>query len=414
MGSQRGDFLAVSNQVVIVGAGHGAGQVVASLRQKKYAGRIVLIGEEPWLPYQRPPLSKKFLAGELTVERLYVKPATFYDEADIEVHLDTRVGSIDLANGRVIEASGKSHEYSDLVLATGSRVRRLNVPGSDLEGIHYLRDIDDVEAIRTGLETTQRLVVVGAGYIGLEVAAVARQLGRAVTVVEMADRVMSRVVSEQVSEFYQSLHTTAGVVLKLGTGLKGFAGEGGKVTGVETVNGEILPADQVVVGVGILPNTELAAEAGLLVDNGIVVDERCRTASPGVYAIGDCTAHPNRIYERRLRLESVQNALEQAKVAAANICGEDMSYDQVPWFWSDQYDVKLQIVGLAQGYDRTVQRGDPADRSFSCIYLRDGRMLAIDAVNAPRDFMQAKKLIADRACPDPVRLADPAIPLRDA
>jgi 3-phenylpropionate/trans-cinnamate dioxygenase ferredoxin reductase subunit len=403
----------VSKQVVIVGAGHGAGQLVASLRQKHYAGRIVLIGEEPWLPYQRPPLSKKFLAGELAAERLYVKPASFYDEADIEVRLNTRVESIDLDNRRVVETSGETHEYSELVLATGSRVRRLQIPGSNLDGIHYLRDINDVEAIRSGLEATRRLVVVGAGYIGLEVAAVARQMGHSVTVIEMADRVMSRVVSEPVSEFYQSLHSAAGVDLKLGCGLKGFVGEDGKVTGVETAGGDTLPADQVVVGVGILPNTELAQDAGLAVDNGIVVDDRCRTAIPDVYAIGDCTAHPNKVYERRLRLESVQNALEQAKVAAANICGEDVRYDQVPWFWSDQYDVKLQIVGLAEGYDSTVERGDPAGRSFSCVYLRAGRMLALDAVNAPKDFMQAKKLIADRACPDPVRLANPAIALKD-
>ena len=403
----------MSKQVVIVGAGHGAGQLVASLRQKKYAGQIVLIGEEPWLPYQRPPLSKKFLAGELAAERLYVKPETFYSDPAITVRLNARVESFDPDNRRITLSDGESLAYSDLVLATGSRVRKLSIPGSDLNGIHYLRNIEDVNAIRRGLENTRRLVVVGAGYIGLEVAAVARQMGHAVTVLEMAGRVMSRVVSEPVSAFYEGLHAASGVNLRLGTGLAAFAGEAGAVTGVETADGDLLPADQVIVGVGILPNTELAAQAGLAIDDGIVVDEHCRTGNPHVYAIGDCTAHPSKVYGRRLRLESVQNALEQAKVTAANICGENAVYDQVPWFWSDQYDVKLQIVGLSQGFDSTVQRGDQANRSFSCVYLLDGRIIAIDAINAPKDFMQAKKLIASGARPDPGRLADPAIPLKD-
>ncbi len=402
----------VSKQVVIAGAGHAAGQLVATLRQKQYPGNIVLVGEEPWLPYQRPPLSKKYLAGELDAERLYVKPASFYDDPAIDARLNTRVESIDRDAGLVRTSDGDSIPYTDLVIATGSRVRRLTVPGSDLAGIHYLRDIEDVDAIRTGLATAKRLVIVGAGYIGLEVAAVAARLGHEVTVVEMADRVMSRVVSPDLSAFYEALHRNEGVVLKLNTGLDGFAGESGQLTGVTTTAGETIPADLVVVGVGILPNVELAADAGLPVDNGIVVDERCATEDPHVYAVGDCTAHPSRIYGGRLRLESVQNALEQAKVVATNLCGGELVYDQVPWFWSDQYDIKLQIVGLSQGYDQTVQRGDPADRSFSCVYLREGRMIAIDAVNAPKDFMQAKALIAAGARPDPERLADPDTPLK--
>ncbi len=400
-------------QVVIVGAGHGAGQVVATLKQKKYPGKIVLVGEESWLPYQRPPLSKKFLAGELPAERLYFKPPTFYDDPGIELRLNTRVESIDRDAQQVVTSDGDTIPYSDLVIATGSRVRTLDVEGASLDGVQYLRGIDDVDAIRNRLESAQNVVIIGAGYIGLEVAAVARQLGHDVTVVEMADRVMSRVVSPELSEFYQGVHTAEGVKLMLGTGLDGFVGEDGRLSGVRISDGSVLPADLAVVGVGILPNTELAAEAGLDVDNGIVVDDHCRTADPHVYAIGDCTSHPSAVYDCRVRLESVPNALEQAKTAATNICGGDVNYDQVPWFWSDQYDLKLQIVGLSTGFDTAVIRGNPDERSFSCIYLQDGRLIAVDAVNAPKDFMQAKALIAAGAHPDPGGLADPTVSLKE-
>ncbi len=403
----------MTEQTVIVGAGHGAGQIVTTLKQKRYAGRIVLIGEEAWLPYQRPPLSKKYLSGELPAERLYVKPAAFYEDPDIEVRLETRVERIDRGAGRVLLDSGAALDYSALVLATGSRVRTLDVEGAGLDGIHYLRSIDDVDRIRAGLESAQRVVIVGAGYIGLEVAAVVRTAGHDVAVVEMADRVMSRVVSPELSAFYEDVHRDAGVELLLGIGVDGFAARDGHVAGVRLSDGRTLPADLVVVGVGILPNVELAQAAGLAVDNGIVVDERCRTADSAIYAIGDCSAHPSRIYGQRLRLESVQNALEQAKTAAINIAGGDASYDQVPWFWSDQYDLKLQIVGLSEGFDRAIVRGDPRERSFSCAYLRDGRLIAIDAVNAPKDFMQAKALIARGASPDPAELANPATELKN-
>ena len=403
----------MTDQVVIVGAGHGAGQVVATLRQQQYAGRIVLIGEESWLPYQRPPLSKKFLAGDMPAERLFVKPPSFYEDPAIDLRLGTRVEAIDRKARSVRTADGETIRYTDLVLATGSRVRRLELPGSDLAGIHYLRGIDDVNAIRDDLEPAERIVIVGAGYIGLEVAAVAAELGKTVTVVEMADRVMSRVVSPGLSSFYADVHRAAGVELRLGTGVTGFAGAGGRVSGVIVPGGETLPADLVVVGVGIVPNVELAADAGLEIDDGIVVDEHCRTTDPHVFAIGDCTAHPSRVYGRRIRLESVPNALEQARVAVLNIQGGNDVYDQVPWFWSDQYDLKLQIVGLSTGYDRTVLRGDPATRSFSCAYLRGDRLIAVDAVNNPKDFMQAKALIAKGAMPDPDRLGDAAIPLKE-
>jgi len=402
----------VERQVVIVGAGHAAGQAVVSLRQHGFTGRIVLIGDEPYLPYQRPPLSKKFLAGEMPAERLYVKPATFYADHDVDVRRDTRVVSIDREQHTVTTQDGDAIDWDELVLATGSRVRRLpdheNAPG----GIHYLRTIGDVLALRGDLGAGRRVVIIGAGYIGLEVAAVARNMASEVTVVEMADRVMSRVVAPDVSVFYASEHRRHGVELRFGSGLAGFEGDE-RVRGVFTTAGDVLPADTVVVGVGIEPVTELAQEAGLAVDDGIVVDARCRTADTHIYAIGDCTAHPSALYGRRLRLESVHNALEQAKTAALAICGEPADYDQVPWFWSDQYDLKLQIAGLSQGHDRVVLRGDPDTRSFSCLYLAESRLLAIDCINAPRDFVQAKALIERRCAPDATRVMDTSVALKD-
>lgn len=399
-------------RVVIVGAGHGAGQVVATLKQKKFDGEISLLGDEPYLPYQRPPLSKKFLAGELPPERLYFKPASFYDDPRIDVHLDTRVAHIDRAASRVVAADGREFGYDRLVLATGSSVRTVPVPGSDLPGIHYLRSIADVERIRDEMADARRVVIVGAGYIGLEVAAVCRQQGLDVTVVEMADRVMSRVVSPNVSDYYQLVHAQHGVRLLLSTALAGFEGKR-RVRHVLAGDGQKLAADLVVVGVGIRPNVELAVDAGLDVDDGIVVDDRCRSSDDNVFAIGDCTNHPNDIYGRRLRLESVHNALEQAKTAAGNICGGDERYCQVPWFWSDQYDLKLQIAGLSAGYDDVVLRGDPASGSFACFYLRDGVLIAVDAINSPREFMQSKALIAARCKADRASLADADVLLKD-
>ncbi len=398
--------------IAIAGAGHAAGQAIATLKLNKFHGRIVLIGDEPYFPYQRPPLSKKFLAGEIDAERLHFKPASFYDDEQIEVKLETRITGIDRDSHRLSTSSGDEIDYDQLILALGSRERRIPVPGSDLAGVHYLRTITDVERIKARLPTSKRVVIVGAGYIGLEVAAVCRKAGLDVTVVEMADRVMSRVVSPHVSDFYQLEHTDQGVKLLLSTALTGFEGKK-RVKTVVTDKEQAIPADLVVIGAGIVPNIDLAEAAGLEVDDGIVVDDRCRTADPDIFAIGDCTSHPSSIYDRNLRLESVHNALEQAKTAAANLCGIDTRYSQVPWFWSDQYDLKLQIAGLSQGYDEVVLRGEPTDRSFSCAYLRDGVLIAVDAINAPRDFMQAKTLIADRVVCDPQRLADAETALKD-
>jgi 3-phenylpropionate/trans-cinnamate dioxygenase ferredoxin reductase subunit len=401
----------LADSIVIVGAGHAAGQVVATLKQRQFGGRIVLIGDEPFLPYQRPPLSKKYLAGAMPAERLYFKPPAFYEADNIDVRLGTRVDVLDRDGRCVRTADGETIHYDKLILALGSRVQTVPVAGAELAGIHYLRSIADVDGIRADLAPGRSIVIVGAGYIGLEVAAVCRQIGLDVTVIELADRVLSRVVSPQVSAYFEGLHRRHGVELRLGTGLASFAGDN-RVTGVTTSAGHTIGADLVVVGVGIVPNIEIAAAAGLAVDNGIVVDERCRTGDPDIYAVGDCTSHPNGIYGRRLRLESVHNALEQAKTAASNACGGDATYEQVPWFWSDQYEIKLQIAGLSEGYDDVVLRGDPAADAFACFYLRERRLIAVDAVNSPREFMQAKDLIANHTEPDPGKLADPGIQVK--
>ena len=402
----------MSRQVVIVGAGHASGQVIATLQQKKFDGQIVLVGDEAYLPYQRPPLSKKYLDGKLPPERLLVKPPGFYDAPGIEVRLNTRVRSIDRDKRTVATDHGDDLPYDTLVLATGSDAIRLPVDGNSLDGVHYLRTIRDVDAIRAQLATAKRAAIIGAGYIGLEVAAVLRTRGLDVTVVEMADRVMSRVVSADVSDFYQQVHASHGVDLRLSTACRRFIGDE-RVTAVETADGQTIDVDFVVVGAGITPATSLAVAAGLDVDNGIVVDEFCLTSDPHIYAVGDCSSHPNDIYRRHVRLESVHNALEQAKTAALAICGERAAYQQVPWFWSDQYDLKLQIAGLSAGFDDVVIRGDRDAHAFSCAYLKDDRLIAVDAINSPRDFMQSKPLIAAQKRVDRSRLADASEMLKD-
>jgi 3-phenylpropionate/trans-cinnamate dioxygenase ferredoxin reductase subunit len=400
----------VSKKVVIVGAGHAAGQCVATLRQNKFDGQIVLLGEESWYPYQRPPLSKKYLAGELAAERLYFKPESFY--TNVDVRLETRASRIDRSERLVHTASGDAVAYDQLVIATGSRPRPLPVDGVDLPGVHYLRGIDDVQRIRDDMQDNARLVIVGAGYIGLEVAAVAAKLGLDVTVVEMEERVMRRVVSPELSSFYQGVHESHGVRFRMSTVTCGFVGEK-TLEGVTIDSDEVIAADIVIIGIGVIPNIELAAKCGLETENGIVVDDHCRTSDENIFAVGDCTKHPNEILGCALRLESVHNALEQAKTAAANICGADLRYAQVPWFWSDQYDLKLQIAGISQGYDQVVMRGEPAEHSFACLYLRDGQLIAVDAVNRPKDFVQSKPMIARHARVSPELLADGTLPLKD-
>jgi len=402
----------MSKRVVIVGAGHAAGQLVATLKQLKFTGDITLVGEEPWFPYQRPPLSKKFLAGTLPAERLYVKPESFYSDPSISVLRNTRVESIDRAKKTVATSDGKSLHYDALVLALGARPRQIELPGANLDGIHYLRTISDVQDIRGSLIENCKLTIVGAGYIGLEVAAVASQLGARVTVVEQLERVMSRVVCPEVSSFYDAEHRRHGVNLLLGTAISAFSGDG-HIESVDLQSGEKLESDLVLVGIGVLPSTEVASQAGLSVDDGIVVDDRCQTEDPSIFAVGDCTNHPNALVGKRLRLESVHNALEQAKTAASNICGVDKQYAQIPWFWSDQYDLKLQIAGLSSGYDKVIVRGDMSARSFACLYLRDGQLIAVDAINKPRDFVQGKVLIVNKAVIDTRMLANPELALNE-
>ena len=394
----------MSDHLVIVGGGQAAAQAVQSLRQQNFPGAITLLGDEPYPPYQRPPLSKKYFAGELPRERLLLRPAAFYAEKGVALELGARVEEIELAARRVRLRDGRTIAYDRLLLATGSRARACPVPGADLPGVHYLRTIADVDAIIAALAPGARVLLVGAGYIGLEVAASARQRGFDVTVLEAADRVMSRTVSTEVSAFYEASHRAAGVAIHCGAGVKAFRGPS-RVTAVETTDGRSFACDIAIVGIGIEPNIELAANAGLQCSNGIVVDELARTADPHIVAAGDCTNHPHPLLERRVRLESVPNAIHQAKVAAGTLLGLPTPYSEVPWFWSDQYDLKLQIAGLSTGYDEVVVRGDPAARSFAAFYLKAGQLLAVDAVNSPREFIAGKKLVANRAriAPDVLR-----------
>ncbi len=402
----------MQDTIVVVGGGHAAAQAVDSLRHAGFTGRLLLIGEEPALPYQRPPLSKKFLAGELPPDRLPIRPAAFYDSIRCEMRLGTTVTRLDAGAQELTLADGSRQRYDRLLLALGGHARALPVPGAGLAGVHTLRTLGDVEAIRAGLRPAARVAVVGAGYIGLECAATLRRLGHDVTVVEMQDRVMSRVVAPPVSEFYAAEHARQGVRILTGRRVGGFAGAG-RVEAVECTDGSRVPADTVIVGIGLVPNTALAAEAGLDCDDGIAVDGHCRSSDPQIWAIGDCCSHPSPHYGRRIRLESVDNAFEQARTAAANLCGNALVHDKIPWFWSDQYELRMQIVGVSADGDTLVMRGDPATRSFSCCHLRDGALVALEAVNSPGDFMAARKLIAAGARPDPARLADAAIPLRE-
>ena len=396
--------------VVIVGAGHAAVQAVDTLRREGHAGPIVLVGDEHYLPYNRPPLSKKYLAGELERDRLWLRSAQFYQQHRVETRLGVRVTAIDRATQRLRLGDGSELTYDKLILCMGSTPRRLEVPGHDLARIHTLRTIADVDAIRADLAGARRLVVVGGGYIGLEAAACARHLGLEATVLEMADRVMARVVAPEVSAFYTQRHAREGVQIVCNTTVTGFGGDG-RVTSVRCGEREF-PADLVIVGVGILPDVTLAAAAGLRCDNGVWVDEQCRTSDENVYAAGDCTNHPSVRYGRRVRLESVDNAVEQAKTASANICGKSARHEHIPWFWSDQYDVKLQIAGLSEGYDRTVLRGDPASGSFALYYFAGDELLAVDAINSMRDFMTGKKWLAERKRPDPSLLSDTTVDLK--
>jgi 3-phenylpropionate/trans-cinnamate dioxygenase ferredoxin reductase component len=343
---------------------------------------------------------------------VYLRPAAFYADRNVNVRLGVRATRIEPREHRITLDDGTTLHYDKLLLATGSRVRRLNIAGSDLPGIHYLRTIADVDAIRAEFAPGKRIIVVGGGYVGLEVAAVATKAGLAVTVLEMEDRILKRVTTEAMSAFYHQLHTGRGVTIRTSARVTGFAGKD-RVEAVLIDGGERLPADLVIVGIGIIPNVELAAEAGLPCDNGILVDDHCRTSDPDIYAAGDCTNHPNPLLGRRMRLESVPNAMEQARVAATNMNGGDATYASIPWFWSDQYELKLQMVGFSADADQAVVRGEPSTNQFATFYLKDGVVVAVDAVNSPRDFMASRQMVDKKRKPDPARLADPNVPLKE-
>ena len=383
-----------------------------TLRQKGYDGAIALVGDEPYPPYQRPPLSKKFLAGEVPADRLALKAPKFYADKDIDLKLGLRATAIDRGQQQIRLSDGEILGYDRLLLALGSRVREIPVPGASLQGVHYLRTIDDVKGIQRQFVTGRKLAIVGGGYIGLEVAAVAKQSGLDVVVVEAMERVMARVVAPEVSRFYGRRHRQAGVDIRCGTGVTAFEGKDA-VSHVVTSSGERIECDLVVVGIGILPETTLAEAASITCDDGIVVNELTQTSDPIIFAAGDCCRHPSRLSAGMIRLESVANAIEQAKVAARNMLGESVEYDEVPWFWSDQFDLKLQIAGLAQDYDEVVTRGDPDDASFAVFYLRAGTIIAVDAINRPREFMQGKKLVAGRTAIPVDELADDNTPFAD-
>ncbi|MGD9507863.1 MAG: NAD(P)/FAD-dependent oxidoreductase [Geminicoccaceae bacterium] len=404
----------MSSPVVIVGAGQAGFQVAASLRGGGFTGPIRLVGAEPHPPYQRPPLSKGLLLGKMEPARLLFRQPTFYTAQAIDLDLSRPVAAIDRAGRRVIDDAGAAIPYETLVLATGTRVRPLPAPGADLDGVLYLRTLDHSGELARRAEAARRVVVIGGGFIGLEVAAALRMLGKEVTVLEAAERLMGRVVAPIISSFYADLHRERGVGLVLGARIAALAGTDGRVSAVAMADGTRHEADLVVIGIGVLPNVELAEAAGLACANGIVVDAHGRTSDPAIYAAGECTSHPNRFAGGHARLESVQNAVDQAKAVATSILGRPSAYDEVPWFWSDQYEVKLQMVGLSSGHDRQVVRGDPASGRFSVLYFRDGRLLAIDSVNRAADHMAGRKLLGAGTALTPEQAADESYDLKAA
>jgi len=395
------------HRIVIIGAGQAGAQAVATLRAEGYSGALTMVGDEPFAPYQRPPLSKAYLMGTLERARLFLKPESFYREASCELILGVTARAIDRAAKTVSLSDGRSLSYDQLLLATGTRVRKIRCPGAELPGIHYLRSIADVDGLNAVFQKGKRLAIVGGGYIGLEVAAVAAKHGLDVTVFEAMSRVMARAVSRPISAFFEQVHRAAGVKLLLNTGVEAFEGSG-HLQAVKA-GGEVYPADMALVGIGVIPNMDIARDAGLPCEDGIVVDANCASpADPAIFAAGDCTWHVGR-EGTPLRLESVQNAIDQAKHAAYAMMGKPRAYKEVPWFWSDQYDLKLQIAGLARDNDKLVMRGDPASRKFATFHLRDGAVAAVEAVNAPAEYLVGRKLIADGSRVAPERLADTSV-----
>jgi 3-phenylpropionate/trans-cinnamate dioxygenase ferredoxin reductase component len=399
--------------VLIVGAGHAGFQLAASLRQHGYGERICLINDEAHLPYQRPPLSKAYLKGEGRPDSLMFRPDKFYRDQNIEL-IGDRAVSIDRAAQRLLLASGSFLEYGHLVLATGARNRLLDLPNANLGDVRYLRILDESEALRQRIHSAKHVVVIGAGFIGLEFAATARIKGLEVDVVELATRVMARAVTAEISDYFQERHVAAGIRIHLGVQATSIEGGGDEVSGVSLSDGRRIPADLVVVGVGVLPNVELAAEAGLPVASGIIVDEQLLTPDPNISAIGDCALFASPRFGGSLRLESVQNATDHARCVAARLTGDAKTYDGLPWFWSDQGDDKLQIAGLTTGYDHVVVRGDRAARSFSAFCYRSGQLVGIESVNRAADHVFGRKLLGMNRSIAPERVADPGFDLKAA
>lgn len=395
--------------IVVIGGGQAASAAVIQFRSGGYSGPLTIVGDEPYLPYERPPLSKSYLAGKIDYDKLFFRSEQFYTAKNIDVLTDTRVSSINTAEQTLATESGEVRGYDQLLLATGSRPRKLTLPGADLVGVQYLRSLRDVDALKLKMRDTKRICMIGGGYIGLELAAVAVSLGFSVTVIESEDRILKRVTTAQMSHFYQDLHRHRGVTIKCNK--KVVALDGDQTVRAVVCEDETIPTDIVLVGIGAIPNTELAESAGVSCTNGIWVDEHCRTSQAGIYAAGDCTNHPNPFLGRRLRLESAPNAIEQGRIAASNMLGGNDSYASVPWFWSDQYDLKLQVVGFSSDGTQSICRGDIASNRFSMFYLQDDKVVAVEAVNSPKDFMVGKRIYGKKV--DVTRLADTSIDLKE-
>lgn len=399
--------------VLIVGAGHGGAQAAIMLRQQKFEGTIAMIGDEPEIPYERPPLSKEYFAGEKPFERILIRPAKFWEEREIAMLLGKQVTSVDPENHTVTTANGETIGYGKLIWATGGSPRMLPIPGGDLPGVQGVRTRADADAMKAASQDAGQIVVIGGGYIGLEAAAVLSKFGKKVVLLEALPRVLARVAGEPLSRFYEAEHRAHGVEVRLGVNVVAIEGEG-HATGVRLADGEVVPADLVIVGIGIVPAVEPLMAAGAAGGNGVSVDQYCRTSLPDIFAIGDCAAHANEFADgATIRLESVQNANDMANTAAKAICGDPQPYSAVPWFWSNQYDLKLQTVGLSTGHDDVVVRGDPAERSFSVIYLKQGHVIALDCVNAIKDYVQGKALVTGRLVLDKAALADVSRPLKE-
>lgn len=400
--------------VLIVGGGHGGAQAAVALRQAKFEGSIAIVSDETELPYERPPLSKEYFSGEKTFERIMIRPGAFWEDRKVDMLLGKRVETVDAKAKKVTCVKGEEYSYTYLIWSTGGAPRRLMCEGSDLNGIHVVRNKSDVDAMLDELENVEQIVVIGGGYIGLEAAAVLRKFGKSVVLLEAQDRVLARVAGEELSHFYEKEHRDKGVDLRTGVAVESLQGDGDKVSGVVLAGGEVISAQMVIVGIGIIPAVTPLTSAGAAGGNGVDVDEYCRTSLADVFAIGDCAAHANDFAGGMvMRVESVQNANDMASAVAKSIMGELTEYNAVPWFWSNQYDLRLQTVGLSVDYDATVLRGNPDDRSFSIIYLKAGKVIALDCVNAVKDYVQGKKLVLGDMIVDPQLLADAEKPIKE-